>query len=101
MFPKRRSPTHPGEILKEEFLIPLQMDAKKFAEILGGNWSELKIASILAGKEGISEEAARAFAEALGTSIEFWKRIGQYYNQWEQTERSNEKGSLKPWKKAQ
>lgn len=101
MFPKRRKPTHPGEILQEEFLKPLHMDAKKFASVLGGNWSELKVSAIISGAEGVSDQTAHEFAEALGTTIEFWKRLGQYYHQWQQTEKTNEKGSLKPWKKAQ
>lgn len=101
MFPKNRQPTHPGAILEHEFLKPLGMDAKKFAQVLGGDWNEIKINAILTGKEGISERIARDFAEALGTTVEFWKKFARYYQQWEQVHKANEKGSLKPWKKAQ
>lgn len=101
MYPKRRAPTHPGTILLEEFLKPLDMNARKFAQILGGNWSELKINAIITGTEGISDQAAHDFAEALGTTSEFWKKLSQYYQQWQQIQNNNEKGSLKQWKKAQ
>ena len=101
MFPKNRKPTHPGIILEEEFLKPLELTPKRFAEILGGEWNELKITAIIKGQEGISEKTAHAFAAALNTSPEFWIRLSKYYVQWEHVHRENEKGSHKGWKKAQ
>jgi plasmid maintenance system antidote protein VapI len=35
MFPKKRIPTHPGEILLEEFLVPLKISQVAFAEHIG------------------------------------------------------------------
>ncbi len=101
MLPKRRRPTHPGKILEEEFLKPLSMTPRKLAETLGGNWNEVKVEAIIHGKENINESAALALSKALGTSLEFWTHLQGMYNQWEKTHRANEKGSPKPWKKAQ
>ena len=101
MFPKRRAPTHPGMILEEEFLKPLHMDAKRFAEVLGGSWSEIKVNAILSGAEGISDLTAHEFAEVLGTTVEFWNRLAKHYSQWQHIQNINEKGAIKPWKKAQ
>ncbi|MBS0604144.1 MAG: HigA family addiction module antidote protein [Verrucomicrobia bacterium] len=101
MLPQRRKPTHPGKVLMEDFLKPLLITPRQFAERLGGNWSEVKIEGIIKGKENLSEDAINQFAEALGTSPSFWRQLQSHYNQWEEIHRHNEKGSLKPWKKAQ
>lgn len=101
MLPKRRKPTHPGIILKEEFLTPLGMTARQFADKLGPTWNEVKLEAILQGRENLSQRTAEEFAALLGTTAQFWKHLQQTYSQWEQTHRQQEKGSLKPWKKAQ
>ena len=82
MFPKRREPTHPGVILKEEFLKPLNLTTKAFAEKLGGKWTEIHIMAIIEGKEGIGDKAATDFARVLGTDVQFWRRLDQQYSQW-------------------
>ena len=101
MLPKRRQPTHPGKILMEDFLKPLKLTSRQFADMLGGDWSEYKVEAFISGKENLSEEAAREFAAKLGTSMQFWQHLQQMHNKWAETHRHNEKGSLKPWKKAQ
>jgi antitoxin HigA-1 len=101
MLPSRRKPTHPGEILSKEFLGPLTLTPRQFADRLGQEWNEIKVEAIIKGKENISEKTAEQFAAALGTTAEFWKHLQNTHNQWEKEHRSNEKGSLKPWKKAQ
>lgn len=99
--PKNRKPTHPGQILFEEFLKPLHMTSRQFAEKLGAHWTELAIEAIIKGKENISENAAKEFALCLDTTPEFWAKLQNIYSNWESTHHRNEKGSLKPWKKAQ
>lgn len=101
MMPKRRKPTHPGQILLEEFLKPLLITPRQFAEKLGKNWTEIKIEAIIKGKENLSEKTAQEFAAVLETPPEFWQHLQDIYNQWEHIHRQNEKGSLKSWKKAQ
>lgn len=101
MMPKRRKPTHPGQVLKEEFLNPLEMTPRQFADKLGGDWSELKIEAIINGSDYLSPKAMKEFAALLDTTVEFWLQLQDHCKQWENTHRHNEKGSLKPWKKAQ
>jgi addiction module HigA family antidote len=101
MLPKRRRPTHPGVILLEEFLKPLRLTSRQFAETLGNDWNEYKIEAIVKGKENLNEKNFEEFATALGTTPQFWQRLQSIYRQWEENHRHNEKGSLKPWKKAQ
>jgi len=70
MNPKNRIPTHPGEILLEEFLKPLGLTQVGFAAHIGV--SVQRVNEIVKGKRGVTPETAWLFAQALGTSPEFW-----------------------------
>lgn len=83
MLPKRRKPTSPGKILIEEFLEPLGISQSAFAEHLGGSWTQPKLSAIIRGKRSITEEIALDFADALGTSPEFWIGLQSDIHLWE------------------
>ena len=100
MLPKRRKPNHPGVILSEDFLKPLGWSVQKFVAILGPGWEEKKVQAIIKGEEPITDKAAEAFAVVLETTPQFWHRLQQQFNRFEEIHQQNEKGSLKPWKKA-
>ena len=70
MFPENRIPTHPGVILLEEFLIPLGMSQVSFAKHIGVPTQ--RVNEIVRGKRGVTPETAWLFAQALGTTAEFW-----------------------------
>src|SRR5687767_12855545 len=70
MIPENRIPTHPGEILFEEFLRPLEMSQTALAEHLGT--SIQRINELIKGKRGVTPETAWALAGAFGTTPEFW-----------------------------
>jgi addiction module HigA family antidote len=73
MIPTNRIPIHPGEILLEEFLSPMGISQHFFAQHLGVPVQ--RINEIVKGKRGISPESAWLFAQALGTSPEFWLNL--------------------------
>ncbi len=73
MIPKNRIPTHPGEILLEEFLRPLGVTQKAFAEHIGVPIQ--RVNEIVRGKRGVSSESAWLFAAALNTTPEFWMNL--------------------------
>jgi addiction module HigA family antidote len=73
MLPTNRIPTHPGTILKEEFLTPLNISQSSFARHIGV--SSQRINEIVNGKRGITPEMAWLFAEALGTSPQLWVNL--------------------------
>lgn len=65
-----RRPTTPGEILKEEFLIPLDLTQKIVADHLD---IDIKVINRLVnGKTSVSSELALKLASAFDTSPEFW-----------------------------
>lgn len=82
MLSKNRPPIHPGEILLEEFLKPLQLSQEQFANYLGGSWKQPKISEIINKKRRVTEAIALDFADALGTSPEFWLNLQSRYDLW-------------------
>lgn len=82
MLPKKRPPTHPGDILLEEFLKPLGLSQEQFAKHLNGTWTQPKISEIVNKKRRVTEAIALDFADALGTSPEFWLNLQMRYDLW-------------------
>lgn len=78
MHPKNRTPTHPGEILLEEFLNPLGVTQVEFAAHIGVPLQ--RVNEIVRKKRGVSPETAWLLAGALGTSPEFWINLQTAYD---------------------
>lgn len=73
MLPNKRVPTHPGQILIEEFLKPLGITQVAFAEHLGIPLQ--RVNELVRGKRGVTPETAWLLAGALGTTPEFWLNL--------------------------
>jgi antitoxin HigA-1 len=73
MLLENRLPTHPGEILLEEFLNPLGLSQVAIAWHNGVPVQ--RVNEIVRGKRGGTLETAWLFAEAFGTSPEFWLNL--------------------------
>jgi len=78
MHPKNRIPSHPGEILREEFLDPLGVTQVDFAAHIGVPLQ--RVNEIVRKKRGVSPETAWLFAGALGTTPEFWINLQAAYD---------------------
>jgi addiction module HigA family antidote len=61
---------HPGEILLEEFLIPMNISQNKLATDIGV--SPRRINEIVHGKRSVTADTDLRFSRALGTSEGFW-----------------------------
>src|SRR5712692_8859878 len=70
MLPSDRIPTHPGEVLLEEFLRPLETSQLEFSHQLGIPLQ--RVNEIVRGKRGVTAETALLLSARLGTSPEFW-----------------------------
>jgi addiction module HigA family antidote len=68
-----REPTHPGEVLLEEFLKPKAMTQAAAAEELGISLNRLN--EIVKGKRGVTADTALRLAKLTGTSPEFWLQL--------------------------
>jgi addiction module HigA family antidote len=73
MLPESRTPTHPGEVLLEEFLVPLGITQVAFAAHVGVPLQ--RVNEIVRGKRGVTPETAWLFGQALGTTAEFWMTL--------------------------
>ncbi len=78
MIPKNRIPTHPGEILLEEFLAPMELSQVEFAAHLGVPVQ--RINEIVRGKRGITPETAWLFSQAFGTTPQLWINLQTNYD---------------------
>ena len=73
MLPRNRTPTHPGEILLEEFLKPLGVTQVAFARHIGV--SVQRVNELIRGKRGVTPETAWLLSQALGTTPQFWVNL--------------------------
>ena len=78
MLPENRITTHPGEVLKEEFLDPLGITQVAFAQHIGVPLQ--RVNEIIRGKRGITPETAWLVSQALGTSPQFWMNLQDAYD---------------------
>jgi addiction module HigA family antidote len=78
MQPSHRTPTHPGEILREEFLIPLGLTQVALAEHLGVPLQ--RVNELVRGRRGVTPETAWLLSQALGTTPEFWLNLQTSYD---------------------
>src|SRR5262245_56020979 len=69
MLPKNRIPTHPGEVLNEEFLKPVGVTQVVAAHL---GVPVQRINELVRGKRGVTPETAWLLAGAFGTTAEFW-----------------------------
>ncbi len=73
MLPEERIPTHPGEILLEDFLVPMNVTQIELATHLGIRVQ--RINEIVRGKRGVTPETAWLLAGAFGTTPQFWMNL--------------------------
>lgn len=78
MQPTHRVPTHPGEILLEEFLAPLGQTQVALAAHLGV--SVQRINELVRGKRGVTPETAWLLSQAFGTTPAFWLNLQATYD---------------------
>ena len=68
--PTNRAPTHPGEMLLEEFLKPLGITQRELAEAIGVPYQ--RVNEIVNQRRGITPSTALRLARYFGTSSGFW-----------------------------
>jgi addiction module HigA family antidote len=78
--PRNRAPTHPGEMLLEEFLKPMAITQSNFALRLGVSFPRLN--EIIKGRRGVTPDTALRLAKVLGMSAEFWLGLQLDWDLW-------------------
>ena len=78
--PKNRRPTHPGEVFREDFLVPLGITQKEAAERLGMSYPRMN--EIVKGKRSVTPDTALRLARFTSTEPEFWLNLQQAVDLW-------------------
>ena len=78
--PKNRAPTHPGEMLLEDFLKPMGITQSDFAVRLGVSFPRLN--EIVKGRRGVTPDTALRLAKVLEMSPEFWLGLQLDWDLW-------------------
>jgi len=71
--PTNREPTHPGEILREEFLKPMNITQRKLADLIHVPYQ--RVNELVNKRRGITPSTALRLARAFGNSPSFWMNL--------------------------
>lgn len=71
--PTHRTPTHPGEMLLEEFLIPMGLTQKELAEAIHVPYQ--RINDLVNGRRGMTPSTALRLAKFFGNTPAFWMNL--------------------------
>jgi antitoxin HigA-1 len=80
LLPRLVPPTHPGEMLLEEFLKPLGISQSAFAIRLGVSFPRLN--EIVRGKRSVTPDTALRLARVTGMSADFWLGLQLDWDLW-------------------
>jgi len=80
LLPTHRSPTHPGEMLLEEFLRPIGRTAGAFARRAG--LRSRQVHRLLAGHGSVTPRLAQRLGRATGMSTGFWLGLQGAHDWW-------------------
>ena len=75
---KLLAPVHPGEVLKEEFMLPLGLSANGLARAI--RVPPNRISAIINGERSVTADTALRLAKSLGTTPEFWLNLQRQYD---------------------
>jgi addiction module HigA family antidote len=93
---KKLKNIHPGEILLEEFLIPLDISAYRLAKDIG--IPQTRVSEIVKGNRRITADTALRLAKYFGNSAKFWLGIqDDFYIEEERHQKKDELGAIKQY----
>ena|SRR5260221_546457 len=94
--PTHRLPTHPGEMLLEEFLTPMGLTQRDLADAIHVSYQ--RINEIINERRGITPSTALRLAKFFGMSADFWMNLQLRWDLYiaQQTERDELK-TIKPY----
>jgi addiction module HigA family antidote len=78
--PTHRPPTHPGEMLLEEFLKPMNLSQVEFAARIGVSYPRLN--ELIHGKRGMTPDTALRLEQVLGMPADFWLGLQTKWDLW-------------------
>jgi addiction module HigA family antidote len=76
--PTHREPTHAGEMLKEEFLVPMKISQRDLADAIHVSYQ--RVNELINKKRGITPSTALRLAKYFGNSADFWLNLQIRYD---------------------
>ena len=73
LVPTQRAPTHPGEMLLEEFLVPMGLSQREVADAIQVPYQRLN--EIINGRRGLTPSTALRLGKFFGTTPGFWMNL--------------------------
>ena len=89
-----RRPTHPGNIIKEDYLLPLSITIKDMAATLGV--SRKTLSKIINERGAITPDMALRLSRALDTTPDFWLNLQKNFDLWQAKIETQEWKKVKP-----
>ncbi len=90
----KRKPTHPGRILKEDYLEPLALTITELSETLGV--SRKTLSKIVNEKASVTPAMALKLSMAFDTSPELWINLQKNYDLWQAANANHDWEKIKP-----
>jgi addiction module HigA family antidote len=81
------NPPHPGEFIRETYIVPFDISIRSLAENLGVSASTL--ARIVSERSAVSPEMALRLSKAIGRSPESWPAMQDNYDLWQARRSAN------------
>ena len=89
-----RKPTHPGEIIREDYLKPLSITINELASALG--ISRKTLSKILNGRGAVTPDMALRLSRAFNTTPDFWLNLQKNYDLWRAERTSTDWHRVRP-----
>lgn len=94
--PTDRPPTHPGEMLQEEFLTPMGLSQRQLADAI--HIPNQQIQEIIRGRRGMTPSIALRLAKFFGMSASFWMNLQLRWDLYHtQQSEENELAGIQPY----
>ena len=90
MFELKRRPTTPGEVLKEEFLVPLSITQGQLAKRMGVPLQ--RVNTIVKGRRAVTAETALLLSRVFRTTPEFWMNLQAAVDLWDARQKLKKAG---------
>ncbi len=71
--PTHREPTHPGEMLREEFLLPMEISQRDLADAIHVPYQ--RVNELINQKRGVTPSTALRLAKFFGVSADYWLNL--------------------------
>ena len=94
--PTHRTPTHPGEMLREEFLVPMGLTQRELAHAIRVPYQ--RVNDLINGRRGVTPSTALRLGKFFGMSASFWMNLQLRWDlYWAEQAEEQDLAAIKPY----